>query len=107
MVTSDFTKGGGGDITEFLSRARGDCGGFKKWYIGSEWGETTINFVFSDPEIGGNVLFDFIFTIGNPPSHPGRICTQPPDGHFGHPRRNRGTHPNLISQVPHILILRR
>ena len=30
-------------------------------------GGTTIKFVFSDPKIGGNVFFDFIFTIGKPP----------------------------------------
>ena len=42
-------------------------GAVKKWYIGSKLGGTTIEFVFSDPEIGGNVFFDFIFTIGNPP----------------------------------------
>ena len=34
-----------------------------------------------------------------PPPPPGRICTQPPDGHFGQPRKNTGTYQNLISQV--------
>ena len=56
-------------------------------------------YTFLNPEIGGNVFSDFIFTIGNPPPHPGRICTQPAEGHFGHPRKNTGTHSNLISQV--------
>ena len=66
MVTSDFTGGGGRYHRVFVAPARRP-GGVKKWYIGSQLGTNTIKFVFSDPEIGGNVFFDFIFTIGNPP----------------------------------------
>ena len=66
VVTFDFTGGGGQYYRVFVARARRPRG-VKKWYFGSKLGRTTIKFVFSDPEIGGNVFFDFIFTIGNPP----------------------------------------
>ena len=68
MVTSDFVFGA--VPTEFWSPFLTSWGGVGKWYIGSELGETTIKVVFSDPEIGGNVFFEFNFTPGHPPPPP-------------------------------------
>ena len=85
-MTSDFI--GGGDIADFCC-ARAAIGGVKKWYIGSESGETTIRFVFFDPKIGGNVFFDFIFTIGNPPPLPVGFAHSPQMAILATPRNTR------------------
>ena len=68
MVTSDLTVGA--VPTEFFSPFLTSFGGGLKLVYWLRIGRNHHQNRVSDPEIGGNVFSDFIFTIGNNPPPP-------------------------------------